>query len=92
MDVSSPLSHPLRSEQATQPPAVEPPKLERFLSKAEVRRITSLSPTTIQRAINAGTFPQPIPLSHNRVGFAASEIAAWQRTRIAARDSEHAAA
>ena len=70
----------------------ESPKLDRFLSKADVRKITSLSPATIQRSINAGTFPPPVPLSQNRVAWLASEIAAWQRARIAARDNEPAAA
>ncbi len=37
--------------------------------------------------VNAGTFPGPIPLSNNRVGWLASEVAEWQRQQIAVRNA-----
>ena len=92
MELSQPLSDLDRHDRIAHSHPLDPPDFDRFLSRDEVRRITSLSCTTIQRAIHAGTFPPPIPLSHNRVGWLASEIAAWQRARIAARDNEPAAA
>ena len=92
MQLLSPLPERDRHNRATRSDPSDLPDFDRFLSRDEVLKITSLSCTTIQRAINAGTFPPPIPLSHNRVGWLASEIAAWQRTRIAARDREHPAA
>ena len=50
----------------------------------EVVEMVRLSPSTIFRQIAAGTFPCPIRLSPNRIGWLKSEIEAW----IAARAKE----
>jgi prophage regulatory protein len=62
-------------------------RLERILSEGDVTKACGLSCSTIRRKIVDGSFPAPIPLSANRVGWLASEIAAWQRQQIAARDN-----
>jgi prophage regulatory protein len=39
-----------------------------------------------------GKFPKPIPLTERAIGYLASELAAWQKDRIAERDAKIAAA
>jgi len=55
--------------------------LDEILSVARVRQITSLSRTAIWEASRNGTMPAPIRLTGKRIGFRASEINAWLRTR-----------
>lgn len=50
--------------------------------KVEAR--TGLSRSTIYAGIRAGTFPKPIRLGAQSVGWLESEIDAWLRERIAA--------
>ena len=55
-----------------------------ILGIAEVVEMVGISPSTIFRQIAAGTFPRPIRLAPNRIGWLKSEIEAW----IAAREKE----
>ena len=48
------------------------------------------SRATIYRLINAGEFPPPVKLGKNTSAWLFSEIDAWLKTRIAARDSASA--
>lgn len=50
----------------------------RLLKMDEVRRETSLHRATIYRQIQAGTFPRPVQISLNRVGWWESDIEAWK--------------
>ena len=53
----------------------------RLLAYRDVRRITSLSESTIRRLVKAGAFPvpKPIPGTQGRVAFVSSEIDEWVR-------------
>ena len=53
----------------------------RLLAYRDVRRITSLSESTIRRLVKAGAFPvpKPIPGTLGRVAFVSSEIDEWVR-------------
>lgn len=59
----------------------QPTPVERLFTVQEVVKITTLSRTTIYRMLDAGTFPRPIHLSPNRIGWRASVIARWQAER-----------
>ncbi|EZH79565.1 regulatory protein [Ectopseudomonas composti] len=58
----------------------------------EVMRMTGLSRASLYRLINGGDFPQPVPLttvSRQRgspIGFLLSEVKAWVRQRLEARN------
>ncbi len=52
-----------------------------MLRAPEVMVQTGLSRTTIWRRVRAGTFPAPLELGVNSVGWPASEIAAWLKAR-----------
>jgi prophage regulatory protein len=60
-------------------------RLDRFLRRPEVERVTGLGRSTIYDKMASGEFPKPVPLSGGAVGWLESEIAAWQEKRIAAR-------
>jgi prophage regulatory protein len=60
--------------------------LERFLSTAEVCRITSLSRSTVYRLARRGMFPRPVQLTTNRSAFIQSEVARWVAERTAEAD------
>ncbi len=55
-------------------PGRGPPEIIRL---PEVRRRTGLSRTTIWRKVRAGTFPAPLDLGKNSIGWHADEIAGW---------------
>ena len=55
------------------------PQLDRLLSLHDVKRVTSLSKTSIYRGIAAGRFPAPMPIADQRVAWAASDILQWQQ-------------
>ena len=61
-------------------------KLQRFLRRPEVERVTGLGRSTIYDKIATGEFPKPVPLSGGAVGWLESEIAKWQAQRIAERE------
>ncbi|MER8388271.1 AlpA family phage regulatory protein [Mesorhizobium sp. M1380] len=60
--------------------------IQKILRRDEVERATGLPRSTIYAKIAAGSFPKPIQLSARAVGWLESDIAAWQKTRIDARD------
>jgi prophage regulatory protein len=62
------------------------PKLDRFLRRPEVERVTGLGRSTIYDKMAIGEFPKPVPLSGGAVGWLESEIAEWQTQRIAERE------
>lgn len=53
-------------------------KLDRFMREKDVIEVTSLSHSTLWRAMKQGRFPKPIAISPGRVGWRESAIAAWQ--------------
>jgi prophage regulatory protein len=61
--------------------------LERFFRMDVVENIVGIKRTKIKEMIAAGVFPQPISLSDGgrAVAWRESELAAWQRSRIAKR-------
>lgn len=52
-----------------------------MLRPPEVMARTGLSRTTIWRRVRAGTFPAPVQLGENSIGWPASEITAWLASR-----------
>ena len=56
------------------------------LRRPDVERVTGLPRSTIYDKMKAGEFPRPIRLTARSVGWLESEIADWQKARIAARD------
>jgi prophage regulatory protein len=72
--------------QELQEATVAAPKLERFLRRPEVERVTGLGRSTIYDKMASGEFPKPVPLSGGAVGWIESEIADWQAQRIAERE------
>lgn len=53
----------------------------RILREPDVRRLTGLSRVQRWRCIRAGTFPAPVQLGPNSVGWVAGEIDAWLASR-----------
>ena len=62
-------------------PVPSAPSSERILRSKEVQDITGLSRTTIWRLERSGKFPARVPLSSSIVGWRASDIADWIKTR-----------
>ena len=58
---------------------------ETILRLPAVKVATGLSRSTIYARVRLGTFPAPVPLGGNRVGWVESEIAAWIRQRVSGR-------
>lgn len=54
-----------------------PTNPEQVLTLAQVVGLTSLSRATLWRRISDRTFPAPIRLSANRVGWLQSNVRAW---------------
>ncbi len=54
----------------------------------QVEAATGLSRSTIYAMMSTGTFPKPITLTGNRVGWIESEVMAWLETRISRRDAQ----
>jgi prophage regulatory protein len=63
-----------------------------ILRRAEVERATGLPRSTIYEMMATGRFPKPVRLGARSVGWIESEVLAWQRSRITARDDAEAAA
>ncbi len=51
-----------------------------------VEEATDLKKWTIYQKIKQGTFPRPVKLGPNSVGWLDSEVGDWQEKRIAERD------
>ena len=56
----------------------------RILRIAEVVRLTGLSKPTIHRKVKDGSFPRPIKLGAQSVGWRAADLREWIETRPAA--------
>jgi prophage regulatory protein len=63
----------------------------RILRLKDVIEKTGLARSTIYKYLDAGTFPQSIPLGGRSVGWVDSEIHDWILTRIEARNLSHTA-
>lgn len=55
----------------------------RLIPRTEVKRLTSLSSTTIWRLMRQQKFPAPVELSPGRVAWRESEIRRWIADRCA---------
>jgi prophage regulatory protein len=64
--------------------------IQTILRRHDVERVTGLTRSTIYENVAKGQFPKPIKLSSKSVGWLESEIADWQKARIAARDQVEA--
>jgi prophage regulatory protein len=56
-------------------------QLDRILRFPEVMRATGLRKASLYEMIRAGKFPAALRLGPKAVGFLASEVAAWQKSR-----------
>jgi len=65
--------------------------IQRIYRRDEMPAITGYTVDHIYELIKIGEFPRPIPLGPRAVGWVGSEIARWQRERIAARDAREQA-
>ena len=76
------------SDSATNAPTPsDPVRAPIFLPRAEVERRVGLRRSAIYRRMREGKFPQPIhDIDSATVWWLETEIEAWQRTRIIARD------
>lgn len=70
------------AEPCDTPPEVGGPD-DRLLPWPAVREIAGISRATAWRMQQVGDFPEPVPISPNRVGWWASELNAWKATRRA---------
>lgn len=59
-----------------------------ILRRKQVEARTGLSRSTIYNGVKAGTFPKPIHLGAQSVGWVESEVDAWLRERITASRAE----
>jgi prophage regulatory protein len=57
----------------------------------DLQKFTGLRSTARDDAVARGDLPRPVAVGERAVGFLASEIAAWQRRKIAERDAKLAA-
>ena len=57
-----------------------------LISHEEASRIDGQSRTSRERLIQAELYPRPVIITAGRVGFVRSEVEAWVRARIVARD------
>ncbi len=58
----------------------------RLLRRPEVENLTGLSRASIYEKMAEGDFPRPVKTGARAVAWVESEIADWQRQRIAERD------
>lgn len=62
---------------------------DKFMRMPSVRVATGLGASTIYRLIGQGRFPKPVKILNERTSaWLASEVAAWQRERVDARDAK----
>ncbi len=57
-----------------------------FLRRPAVESRTGLKRSTLYDLIAAGEFPKPVRLGKRIVGWLTSEVADWERQRVAKRD------
>jgi prophage regulatory protein len=79
------MEHPTANLRLTSSPALKlmaaAGDADPVLNKRETAALAGFSVATLYREVKRGTFPKPIKLSPNRVGWAASTIRAWRDTR-----------
>lgn len=63
---------------------------DRIVSLKVVAQKTSLSRTTLWRLSRKGTFPAPVKLSENRIGWSLQAVEAWVADRLAQATQEAA--
>ena len=56
-----------------------------FLNEPEVLSRAVFSRSTLRRQIDAGSFPEPVRLSANRVAWRSSDVQEWLETRMASK-------
>jgi prophage regulatory protein len=56
-----------------------------IIRRPQVLACTGISDTTLWRLMRAGTFPRPIKLSSQRVGWFLDEVIEWQAAKAAER-------
>jgi prophage regulatory protein len=61
---------------------------ETIFRMPDLERVTGYKAPTIWEKVREGSFPRPIKLGGRASGWLGSEIAAWQRQRIAERDGD----
>jgi len=66
--------------------------LDRILRRPEVLLVTGLSSASLYRFISEGSFPRPLQLGRNSVGWKASVVQAWIDSLAEAGGSDGAAA
>lgn len=57
-----------------------------ILRRNQVEARTGLSRASIYAGVKAGTFPKPVPLGPNSVGWLEHEVSCWIVERMALRD------
>ena len=65
--------------------------VRRFLRRPEVEMVTGLPRSTIYDRMSEGTFPKPVKIGPQAVGWLEDEIAAWVEAKISERDGTEAA-
>ncbi|MDY7762557.1 AlpA family phage regulatory protein [Burkholderia pseudomallei] len=63
-------------------------QLVRILPRPEVERVTGISRSLIYELARAGSFPKPVRLTSNRVGWLEHEVQEWIRAKAALRKFE----
>jgi prophage regulatory protein len=63
--------------------------IRRILRLPQVEDATGESRSTIYKRISEGEFPKPVKLGAKSVGWVEDEIAAYNESRIAARDASN---
>ncbi len=53
----------------------------RILKRRAVEEVTGISRSLIYQLVKAGTFPQPVRLTPNRVGWLENEVQEWVQAR-----------
>jgi prophage regulatory protein len=60
--------------------------VEKILRRPEVQEASGYKTSQLYAKIAAGEFPKPIKIGERAVGWIESEVAEWQKQRIARRD------
>jgi prophage regulatory protein len=60
---------------------------EKFIRRDEVIRLTGLQTSTIYEMMASGAFPKNVRIAPRLCVWRETEIAAWQKARIAERDA-----
>jgi prophage regulatory protein len=61
-----------------------------ILRRAEVKRLTGFSVSTLYRLAKSGDFPKPVKIGARASGWLAGEVEAWIEARVAASRGEAA--